>query len=1331
MNSSPKNQSKGFGQFLNHIKLKLRPKLILIFLVVKVVPIILLTAIALSQMISLGHILRDIAVEESTKALNDGARESIERMTTDTASAVADFLKQRDQDVLLLARLTPSDAAYKDFSETRNGMLTKRGEWVLAEDGMSWIEKNPYVYAGPVNVSVNKENNDELYGRSFNYRKPESFNYDEAPLYDEITFIDLDGNEIYKYDDPGSGKKNYPLNSDKVNVSDRLNTYVKAETYFEELKSLKPGEIYVSDVIGAYVGTNYIGMYAPGVFKNNVPETHPNYALLQEISDLPADEFVEAAKKQAYAGKENPVGQRFEGIIRWATPVTDGGGNIIGYVTMALNHDHIMEFVDYITPMIERYTELPSAFEGNYAFIWDYQCRSICHPRHHSIVGYNPLTGEPQVPWLEGTLDYERDYGNGGFIKVAGDNGAMIKVPVLDPDGNTQPAKDTPYYYWYSNGGAEWLADNPAWNNLSAESSGTSWGKFYAQNKDDREVLPQFGERTLKDADGNPVKKADGSFILDYQSRDKTPAAALTKAGFVGLDGRYLNNAPQCTGWMNLTEYGGSGSFYILWSGIYKPTTAGAIPYYTGQYAPENQNGSRRGFAMVTIGAGIEDFTAPARDMEIILTDAINSNLLENMVRLGGTSIVLFAIVIFMAVLLSSYLTNNIKMIIDGISRFRSGERQFRINSTISDEFGTLADSFDEMADSIVDSVNEPLSIIDMAHKVIYMNDHTLNLLEKNLDEVVGTSYDDASLYPAGSKYDPVIALHDGKDADVLQQESSGHYYRGSANYLVDHNGNKNGYIIVTNDVTEIEIARQKAEQASLAKSSFLSNMSHEMRTPMNAIIGMTSIGKTAPNIEKKDYALQKIEDASHHLLGVINDILDMSKIEANKFVLSATEFIFEKMIQRVVDVINFRIDEKHQRLTLHIDPAIPCTLIGDEQRLAQVITNLLTNANKFTPDEGQIHLEAKLSSEKSGVCTILVAISDTGIGISKEQKLRLFTAFEQAEASTTRKYGGTGLGLVISQNIVEMMDGTIWVDSEPGKGSIFSFTACLARGKNENKRLLSPELNLDNTRMLVVDDDPDVLAFFDETAGKIGISCDTALSGADALALIDKHGAYNIYFVDWNMPLMNGIEFARHINDKKNENTVIIMISATDWSSIQNDAKGAGISKFMPKPLFMTSIADCINDCLGVSGLSEEGNAAGENGNGNGNAANFEGRCILLAEDVEINREIVIALLEPTNLKIECAENGAIAVDMFLADPKKYDMIFMDLQMPEMDGLTATRKIRASGVENARDIPIVAMTANVFKEDIDKCLDAGMNDHIGKPLDFDEVIAKLRIYLD
>jgi len=405
-------------------------------------------------------------------------------------------------------------------------------------------------------------------------------------------------------------------------------------------------------------------------------------------------------------------------------------------------------------------------------------------------------------------------------------------------------------------------------------------------------------------------------------------------------------------------------------------------------------------------------------------------------------------------------------------------------------------------------------------------------------------------------------------------------------------NGDFAGALIIMHDITEIIKSKEIAEQASLAKGEFLSRMSHEMRTPMNAIIGMTGIARKSDDAVKKEYCLDKIESASTHLLGVINDILDMSKIEANKFDLAYDVFNFERMIASAVNVINFRVEEKHQSLVIDIDDSIPNAIISDELRLTQVITNLLTNAVKFTPEGGTISLCAKDHPMEDGSSAIRFEVADTGIGISAEQQTRLFVSFEQADGGTARKYGGTGLGLAISKRIVELMGGSIWVESEPGIGSTFIFTIRYEKS---------------------------------ETA---------------------------------------------HFDDQ---------------------------------------------DKLRV---------------GNGTALNFDSHHILIAEDVEINREIMSAVLEDTGLVIDFAENGQEAVSMFRDNPGKYSLVLMDIQMPEMDGFEATRNIRSLEKDGAGRIPIVAMTANVFKEDIERCIEAGMNDHLGKPIDIDDLFDMLGLYL-
>ncbi|MCL2661837.1 MAG: response regulator [Oscillospiraceae bacterium] len=515
--------------------------------------------------------------------------------------------------------------------------------------------------------------------------------------------------------------------------------------------------------------------------------------------------------------------------------------------------------------------------------------------------------------------------------------------------------------------------------------------------------------------------------------------------------------------------------------------------------------------------------------------------------------------------------------------------------------------------------------------------------------------------------------------------------------------------------------ALEEARVATRAKSTFLSNMSHEIRTPMNAIIGMTSIAESTVDVGRKDYAIGKIKDASKHLLGVINDVLDMSKIEAEKFELSPVNFNFEKTLQKVANVVNFRVDERRQMFYIHIGKGIPQTLIGDDQRLSQVITNLLSNAVKFTPDEGTIRLDSELISEEDDMCRIKISVTDTGIGITDEQKARLFKSFEQAETDTSRKFGGTGLGLAISKRIVEMMGGEIWIESEPGKGTTFAFTINLQRGEDSNTPLTSR--NWDNLHIFAVDDEPEVLEFFTHLSEIWGIKCTTAASGEEAEKILSQNVNFDIYFIDWKLPDMNGGELIKQMQLKDPQKSAVVVFSAIDWATLEDEVREAGVNKFLPKPLFPSTIVDLINECIGVSGTAEHAEHDKDKDD-------FQGHTILLAEDVEINREIVQSLLEPTNLTMDFAENGKQAVEMFEAAPEKYNMIFMDVQMPEMDGYEATRAIRASDRPNAKTIPIIAMTANVFREDIEKCLEAGMNGHVGKPINFDEVIEQLRINL-
>ncbi|MCL1890954.1 MAG: response regulator [Coriobacteriia bacterium] len=668
---------------------------------------------------------------------------------------------------------------------------------------------------------------------------------------------------------------------------------------------------------------------------------------------------------------------------------------------------------------------------------------------------------------------------------------------------------------------------------------------------------------------------------------------------------------------------------------------------------------------------------------------------------------------------------------------------------------------------TILDATPLPLSVTDENMNWTFVNAAVENFLGTKREDMIGKPCSNWNAHICNTDDCGIACVRRGKKQTFFSQKGRSHMV--DTEILKGLDGSTAGYIEIIQDITEIEemaVKQAEAEAASIAKSEFLANMSHEIRTPMNAIIGMTSVGMATNDVNRMSYSFSRIEEASKHLLGIINDILDMSKIEAGKFELSLVEFSFEKMLRRVVNVSRFLIEEKHQNFTVAVDQMIPPALIGDDQRLAQVITNLLSNAIKFTPNEGTIHLDAHCIADESsggekntGSCTLHLSVTDSGIGMSPEQQELLFTSFQQAESSMARKFGGTGLGLSISKSIIEMMGGRIWAESELGKGSTFSFEVTLELGAEKKK--VAPEW--DKLRVLVVDNDPTSLTYLRDLFGRYHAACDTAKSGEEALRLVEQHGNYDFNFIEWKMPGFTGTELAQALktrgaagedvtgaasegvtgaasaasstqngrqntgqnaeqNAEQKTAPYVIMMSAAEWSRVADDATDIHVDAYMPKPLFPSDVVDVVNKLIGADWLG-----SGDLGQA---SARFEGRRILLAEDIEVNQEIVVALLEPTLLEVVCAKNGKEALDLFTEKPEDYDLIFMDMQMPEMDGLEATKRIRALDTPHAQSVPIIAMTANVFKEDIEKSLAAGMNDHLGKPLIFEDLIAKLEKYL-
>uniref|UniRef100_Q47AU3 Virulence sensor protein BvgS n=1 Tax=Dechloromonas aromatica (strain RCB) TaxID=159087 RepID=Q47AU3_DECAR len=826
----------------------IRGKLIAIFVLIKVVPLVLLAWFAWYAISQLGEevsvkaggmadamltttkSIGKTVTDDSIRALDLRSREAIEALTTDTAKEIASFLYDRDNDIRQAADLEPSEAAFRRFLNERRRLIYQHGPWKLAEDGKSWVPEKPVVREAKVTRPVLPDN-----AKDFHARPPEYFGEaEQRPLFVEMTYVDLDGNEKIKVTSGTLTEKGLR------NIGDRGNTFSKAESYFADLKKLKPGQIYVSDVIGAYVPTQAIGPYLPAALEKAGKPFKP--------------------EESAYAGTENPVGKRFRGIVRWAMPVTKGG-QTVGYITLALDHDHIREFSDRLMPTEDRYTPIADAIKGNYAFIWDYKSRSISHPRDYMIVGYDPLTGRPATPWMDEDLY------------------------------------------------AEWQA------------SGKPSDEFLAG-------IPPFRDQNLK----------------------RKPAKALVKAGTVGLDCRYLNFSPQCDGWNAVTEHGGSGSFVIFFSGLWKLTTAAAIPYYTGQYGNTPQ-----GFGFVTIGANVDEFHKAATDTAAQintllekkdtdfktrrreLLEQVAQSLTSTAIGLWTSTLLMIGLVIAIAVWMAGLLTRRITGMISGIHAFQEGDLKRRLDARSSDEMGELAASFNRMADSVQDSF-------------------------KRLDD-----------------------------------------------------------------------AREKAEEASRQKSAFLATMSHELRTPLNGILGFAELLKyELDNPSHQEYATV-IQQSGEHLLNLVNEILDLAKIEAGEMLFKRVPTPLAGLVSECVAGHQVTATAKGLGFDLNVAEGLPEQLVTDPLRLRQILNNLLSNAVKFT-EQGKISLTVRPAGQE-----IAFAVSDTGAGIPPESLDMVFEKFKQLESFLTREHGGTGLGLSLVRQLAEHMGGRVTLESAVGVGSTFT----------------------------------------------------------------------------------------------------------------------------------------------------------------------------------------------------------------------------------------------------------------------------------------------------
>ncbi|WP_415712740.1 ATP-binding protein [Maridesulfovibrio sp.] len=1094
----------------------IRCKLIIIFVVIKVLPLIALAWIAWNGLVLLGQSVEDkitrisddthetvnaignTAVESSIRALDLKSREAIERLTTDTARSLAAFLYDRDNDIRLAAGIEPTEENFHKFLDPLIRQVTLPFPWVLNESGDAWGPSELCSGNRAVVVARNSNNTKDFHSRPAEHCGIRI----NIPLFLEMTFVDLEGHELVKV-----GTSDI-LSKEKKDISDKANTYCKAEGYFTELKKLKPGEIYVSEVIGPYVGSPIIGPYTKAS---------------AEKKGIPFE-----PEKAAYAGKENPVGKRFKGLVRWATPVVRGG-KVVGYVTLALDHTHIMEFSDHIVPTAERYSAISDASTGNYAFIWDYKDRNISHPRDYFITGYDPQTGLPAVPWLSEEM-YE------DFLK----SGKNI---------------------------AQW-------------------------------------EKTVP--------------VLRNQSLEKKPARELTDAGLLGLDCRYLNFAPQCDGWNNLTKNGGSGSFVILWSGLWKLTTAAAIPYHTGRYS------GPRGFGFVTIGANVREFHKAATDtgkkISTMATDfqmALEKQNEETQELLHRTqantsreitlsTLLMVGAVIFIAIWMASTLTKKITTMIASIRKFQAGDMDQRLKVESGDEMGQLAHAFNEMSDGIQNLVvdlrqaeEQYRSFFENATEGTFRSTPEGQLVTVNPAFARLTGYDSVEdvleniqdiatqLFVDPQRREEMLRLleeHGHIQGFEFEARLPSGEIRQFANYcrLI----NDKGQVFIEGMVSDVsqhklmkqvEIEKETAIQANKAKSVFLANMSHEIRTPLNAILGVTDLLLETELTEEQKQYINLFKTSGEGLLRLINEILDFSKIEAGQMMVDNYVFNLQALLKEIKSFASVPAGAAGLEFRMEVDENVPVWVNGDSYRVRQILLNLLGNAIKFT-HAGSVLLEVEANPMDGGITEVFFRVEDTGIGIDKDKIEKIFESFAQADSSTTRSYGGTGLGLPISKRLAELMGGAIEISSGTGGGTsvLFKlpFTIHCEPEQTGTELDLSPQKSASNRakKVLVVEDSQSNRTLIEFYLKGSGHKLVMAENGLEGLETYKESPDFDIIFMDVQMPMMDGLEATRKIRlfeEEKGLSPVkIVALTANAFEDDRNACLAAGCNSFLAKPV-------------------------------------------------------------------------------------------------------------------------------------------------------------------
>ena len=647
----------------------------------------------------------------------------------------------------------------------------------------------------------------------------------------------------------------------------------------------------------------------------------------------------------------------------------------------------------------------------------------------------------------------------------------------------------------------------------------------------------------------------------------------------------------------------------------------------------------------------------------------------------------------------------------------------------------------------IVGSVNEGIMGLDSDGRTTFVNPAASAMLGYSEEELrAGTmhalvhyAHADGTVYPVGECHMRKTAL-DGVprkvDDEVLWRKDGTCFPVEYDTTPISKDGELVGTVIVFRDITErkraeaaLLDAKEVAEEATKAKSDFLANMSHEIRTPMNAIIGMSHLALQTELTPKQRNYIEKVDVAAKNLLGIINDILDFSKIEAGKMQFEKTDFYLEDVMEHLADLSVIKAQEKGLELLFDVGTDVPTALIGDPLRLGQVVINLVNNAIKFT-DKGEITVGVhKVSQDADGV-KLKFEVKDTGIGLSEEQRRKLFSAFSQADASTTRKYGGTGLGLTISKKLVEMMNGEIGVDSESGRGSTFHFTAFFGV-QNEQRRLTVNAQDVQGLRILVVDDNASAREILLNILLSLKFDATAVSSGAEAIGELEQaqmeHKPYGLVLMDWMMPHMDGIEAIKRIrrDSALQHIPAFVMVTAYSRDELLQQAEGVQIDGLLVKPVSPSTMLDSILNALGKEVTQRTRRNEKQTGYLEA-AAKVKGARLLLVEDNLVNQEIALEILQEAGLTVDVANNGAEAVDKVFA--QAYDGVLMDCQMPVMDGFEATRKIRQDS--RFAELPILAMTANAMAGDKEKCVEAGMNDHIAKPIDVPHLFQILALWV-